>query len=227
MPRRQPTYAIRYVDPSHPEEAWAPALVAGGIAAVVGGALWSVVMAVSPLGLDVLAVGIGVLVGVAMAAATAARRAMLSATAALLTLVGILTGMLLTVQMSPDLGVSRMIVDDADALAGVAFWKLQRTHQVPEGTLRELEALGPADTVPDLLWAEMLTLGHDHVRSLDPDAREALAREFTEGFIREGGALGRLRTETDLLDLLWGLVAMAAAAWLAGRARESSPAGGP
>ncbi|MEZ4422831.1 MAG: hypothetical protein R3E98_05445 [Gemmatimonadota bacterium] len=222
MPSRPPVLPVRSVGPQTHELALAPALVAGLIAALVGGCLWAAAVSFTGRNLAVLAWPVGGLVAGAMALATGDRSPRLGAAGAVLTLTGLVVGTLLTAQLVPDFGVSHMIVDDTETLAGVAFWQLQREGRVPTEVQTALASLEPGDTVPDVLWLEMLTLGQDHVRTLSTDEREALAHEFTRGFVRDGGVWRRLEVETSAADVLFGLLALGTA-WTSLRRRRPGP----
>lgn len=187
------------------------ALAAGLVAALLGGGIWALIGIYGNLEVGWVAWGIGVMVGVAMAATTQLRTRQLAVAAAALALVGLLAGKAMTFAGSTGPIAAEMAADD-EYMRGVMAWQLYGAGALDpalQSSIQEAEARG--DTLSDANWAGMLAAAGPRLDALSAGEREAMAREVAGNMIRQMGLVAGVRAQLSGFDLLWLFLALATA----------------
>lgn len=187
------------------------ALAAGLVAALLGGGIWALIGIYANLEVGWVAWGIGVMVGVAMAATTQLRTRQLAVAAAALALVGLLAGKAMTFAGSTGPIAAEMIADD-EYMRGVMAWQLYGAGELDpalQSSIQEAEVRG--DTLSDANWAGMLAAAGPRLDALSAGEREAMAREVAGNMIRQMGLVAGVRAQLSGFDLLWLFLALATA----------------
>lgn len=188
-----------------------PAILAGLGAAVVGGVVWTIIMAVTGYEIGFAAWALGGLVGFAMQHTTTRRGPVVGASAAGMALVGLLIARVLIGEfVLAGSGVEEVLGDDA-LMSQAAVMDLQYSGGFPEGVQAEYDALAEGDTISDALWAQMLTAADTHLGTMSEDDRILIAQQFTGLAFGQLGMMGRVTYQLGPYDLLWALLAVSTA----------------
>lgn len=187
------------------------AVVAGLLAAVVGGAAWALIVLVTGYEVGYVAWGVGLLVGFAMARTTGIRSKRLGMVAATLAVLGLLVGKYLIIEVSLGSGLASEVQKDPQLMMQAALYQLETTSSLPESVQSGLDGLAEEDTLPDDLWAEMMAAAAIHLDSLDDAGREALAEDFSIAVAGGLTAADKWSSAFSGFDLLWFFLAVSTA----------------
>ncbi len=205
----------------HGDDRAIPALMAGAIAALVGGVVWAALVAFAHLEVGYVAWGIGLLVGVAMAAVTQNRGRGMAMLAAGLAALGLVVGKTLIVQFATEPALVDEIQADQEWLAQAAAFELQANKALPADIQQQYEALADDDTIPDALWYGMLEAGGAHIASLQPEERGRLAANYASYLLSGFDFTTLFVMQMSLWDILWFGLAIATAWKIMARERRS------
>ena len=195
-----------------------PALLAGTLAALAGGAAWAALVAFASLEAGIVAWGIGLAVGLAMAAVTPSRGQAMAVLAALIAVIGLVAGKAMIVSFATEPALAGEIEADDEWLAEAAVFDLQTSDAFPEEIQQRIEALAFDDTIPDVLWGEMLSAGTEHAEAVGSDGRAQLAAQYASFLLSGTDFMTLLTAQMSLWDLLWfGLAISTAWRIMAGR----------
>ncbi len=195
------------------------ALLGGGLAAILGGVAWAVVVITTGYELGWAAWAIGVLVGIVMARLTPARGPSLAALAAIFAAAGLLTGKFFIVQYGTERLAVQEIQADPSLMQQAALHDLDASGTMPQPIQQQLEAMADSDTLSDALWLEMLDAGTAHAEQADPAERERIAVQYAHLVLGGVGVLEQLQMQFSAWDLLWLALAVTTA-WRMLRGRE-------
>lgn len=180
-----------------------PAVLAGGAAALVGGAIWAAIVAFANVEVGYVAWGIGLLVGIAMAATTPTRGKSIAALAAMLAAVGLVAGKTMIVKYATQPALVEEIAADEEWLAEAAAYHLHAAEALPVDLQERYDALAEDDTLSDALWAEMLNAGATHAASVQADERERIASDYADYLLSGIDFMTLFSLQMSLWDLLW------------------------
>ncbi len=180
------------------------ALIAGGIAALVGGGIWATIVRLTNFEVGYVAWGVGLLVGLAMAWATPSRDHAMGILAVLLAALGLGVGKALIVYfaMQPA-SLAGEIMDDREWMAQAAAYDLDQRQAFPQSVQQQLAALSFSDTLPDAVWEDMLTAGAEYATNAEPDERERIASAYSMALTSGLPFTQTLFSSLGLFDLLW------------------------
>ena len=180
------------------------AVIAGAVAALVGGGLWALVVIGTKYEVGWLAWGVGALVGVVMSRATPARGQTVALLGAVIAGIGLLSGKALIAAYTVSArSVTQEIVSDSTLVLQAASWHLDTEIGWPEGIQTQLDALGGDDTLSDALWQEMMAASAAHAGAWTSADSSAIAAAYADAILVRLGTLDRLRMQFGLWDLLW------------------------
>jgi hypothetical protein len=201
------------------------AVIAGAVAALVGGGIWALVVMATKYELGWIAWGVGALVGVVMSRATPARGQTIALLGAGIAAVGLLSGKALIATFTvSERSVTREIVTDSSLVLQAASWHLDTEVGWPDEIQRQLDAMGADDTLSDALWEEMRTASARHAGSWTSTDTAAVASAYARAVLGDVGALDRLRMQFGGWDLLWfGLAVVTAFRMLRGVPSRAEP----
>ena len=187
------------------------ALLAGLVAALIGGGIWAGLVFATSLEIGWVAWGIGGLVGVAMARMTANRSKQLAMAAAGFAMLGLLAGKIFIF-----LGSSGMIADaieaDPASLQGAVAWQMYDTRELDQATLAQVDAAQQAgDTLTHATWATMTAQARSRLDAMSEDERHDIAISAAQGFIGAVGLRAGVTAQLSLFDLLWVFLAVGTA----------------
>lgn len=205
------------------DDALPRAVIAGAVAALIGGGLWALVVIVTKYELGWIAWGVGFLVGLVMSRATPARGPTVALLGAVIAGLGLLCGKALIATYTVSArSVTSEIVADSSLVLQAASWHLDTEVGWPAGIQTQLDELGADDTLPDALWREMLVASAAHAGSWTSADSAAIAAAYAGAILGQVGTLDRLRWQFGPWDLLWfGLAVVTAFRLL--RAPPSQP----
>ena len=186
-------------------------IITGLVAAVLGGAVWALIVLVTGYEVGYVAWGVGLLVGYAMARSTGTRSKGLGTVAAGLAVVGLLVGKYLIIEVSLGSGLVSEVQDDPQLMMQAAVYELQETSSLPDPVQQELNAIAEDDTLSDALWEEMVAAGQLHLESLDDAERAALAAGYVTAITGGLTAGDRWSASFSGFDLLWIFLAVSTA----------------
>jgi hypothetical protein len=209
----------------HGDDRVIPAIITGAVAAVVGGAVWAAIVAFANLEVGWVAWGIGLLVGIAMAAVTQTRGRGMAMLAAGLAAVGLVAGKSMIVMFATEPALADEIEADGEWLMQAAAFELQASEALPADVQQQYDALAEDDTLPDALWEDMLKAGESYLASVDTQERDRIAADYAS-YLLSGIDFGtRFSLQLSLWDLLWfGLAITTAWKIMAGKAEEEATA---
>lgn len=199
-PHEPPLFDISHTESS---ASLASVIVPGAVAAAVGGAAWAIIVAVTEHELGMVAWGIGALVGAVMARSTGRRSPILGAWAAGLAAAGLVLGKALIGSFVMPGALANELRNDEEVLAGASFWDLEAHGAIPEDIQARLDELGPLDTIPDVLWTDLLQVGRDRLASMSDEERNAFAESFSSALVAGAGMGNRTSWQLSLFDLIW------------------------
>ncbi len=179
------------------------ALIGGLVAALVGGALWTVIVMTTKYEVGFVAWAIGGLVGFVMSRATPSRGQALGTLAALLAVVGLVVGKVLIVTVGTQRQAVLEVEKDPDLLAQAGLHDLQLADAIPNELQERLDALGFDDTIPDALWSDMMAAGTAHATRSGSEEQGRIAAQYAAALLANVGVLERLRSQLSPWDLLW------------------------
>lgn len=185
------------------DETMVRALIAGALAALVGGAVWALLVLVAHIEVGWIAWGIGLLVGLAMGRLTPVRGQTVAILAALLAALGLVAGKGLIVAVGARPGLAEAIMEDSSLMAQATTHELRTQDAMPLEIQGKLDALPDGDTLPDDLWGEMVAAGAAHAATLDDAERERIATQFADMFMGQMGFFQMLKGQMGPWDLLW------------------------
>ncbi|NIR43543.1 MAG: hypothetical protein GWN99_06550 [Gemmatimonadetes bacterium] len=185
------------------EERVYPAFIAGAISAVIGGAAWAAIVALTEYEFGWLAWGIGFLVGLAMARMTTARGPALGALAALLAAAGLVIGKALIVIFVTEPALAREIQADETWMAEAAAYELQASRELPPDVQERLDALAYEDTISDALWQDIMAAGAAHADSVGPAGQRRIAAAYADLLLSDADPLALFFGQMTVWDLLW------------------------
>lgn len=195
-----------------------PAVLAGSVAALAGGALWAALVAFASLEVGIVAWGIGLAVGLAMAAVTPSRGQAMAVLAAVIAGVGLVAGKALIIMFATQPALAQEIEADSEWLAEAAAYDLRFTNSFPDEIQQQLDALAFNDTIPDALWEEMLSAGAAHAGAVGGEGRTQLAAGYARVLLSGTDFMSLFSAQLSLWDLLWfGLAVSTAWKIMAGR----------
>lgn len=202
------------------QEGLSRALIVGAVAAIIAGIAWAIIVGVTHYEVGYVAWGIGLLVGVAMAKATPVRGQSVAMLAAVLAALGLVVGKVLIVEVATRPSLAKEIQADEEWMAEAAVYELRLKGGLPDEIQAELDALGANDTIPDALWANMLSVGAAHVRQAEPEKRASIAASYADMLVSSAGFSDLLQAQMTPWDLLWFGLAVTTAWKLLARHRE-------
>lgn len=209
------------------DERVVPALLAGIVAALAGGAAWAALVAFASLEVGIVAWGIGLAVGLAMAAVTPSRGQAMATLAAIIAGIGLFAGKALIVSFATEPALAQEIEADREWLAEAAAYHLQFTDAFPDEIQQELDALAFDDTIPNALWEEMLSAGSAHAEAVGGEGRTELAASYARALLSGTDFMSLFSAQMSLWDLLWfGLAISTAWKIMAGRPEAEPEPGG-
>ncbi len=211
----------------HGDDRAIPALMAGAIAALIGGAVWAALVAFAHLEVGYVAWGIGLLVGVAMAAVTQNRGRGMAMLAAGLAALGLVAGKTMIVQFATEPALVEEIQADKEWLAQAAAYELHAKGALPADIQEQYDALADDHTIPDALWYGMLEAGGAHLASLQPEERSRIAADYASYLLSGFDFTTLLAMQMSLWDLLWFGLAIATAWKIMARERQSEATAAP
>jgi len=208
------------------DERIVPALLAGILGAVAGGAVWAALVVIAHLEAGIVAWGIGIVVGLAMAAVTPSRGQAMAVLAALIAAVGLVAGKAMIVAFATQPALAAEIEADNEWLAEAAVFDLQSSGALPDEIQQSLEALAFDDTIPDALWVDMLNAGSEHAEAVGSEGRAELAGQYASFLLAGTDFLTLLGAQMGLWDLLWfGLAISTAWRIMAGKREPEAQSG--
>ncbi len=194
-----------------PPSSFAPALIGGALAALVGAGLWAAVTALTDIEFGFIAWGIGVLVGFVMAKLTPARSVKLGVYAAVLAALGLAIGKVATVRMMiPVYG--RDMVLSSDGMLVQAFVVDMRRHERYSSEVSvQLAALSTSDSLPDALQMKMVDEAQLRMAEATDAEKERVAKGFADRILADLDVADQFTASLSLFDLLWFGLAIATA----------------
>lgn len=178
-------------------------ILAGSVAGIVGGAIWAGIVALTNYEVGYVAWGIGGLIGVAMGRSTAQRSTQLAAIAAVIAIASLLLGKVLIQHFITRPAFEQSLRDEPDAIGSAAAWRLRDDGGFPPDLQTRYDALGENDTIPDVMWEEMVAAGEEYAASLPEEERAGLADDYVAAATAGIGPWQQLSWGFSLWDLLW------------------------
>jgi hypothetical protein len=199
------------------------AIAAGVLAAVFGGIIWTLIIALTGYEVGYVAWAIGALVGFGMSRVTPRRDSVAAGIAAALALVGLilakaLIGLLVLPGQSAD-----HIATDENLMWEASYVDLEQSRGFPPAIQAEYDALAPDDTLSDALWERMVDASTVHLNSLSETERLAIARQYSDIMYGDLGLVGTVTAQLSGYDLLWIVLAVSSA-WGIMKHREEDEA---
>lgn len=177
--------------------------LAGVVAAVVGGAIWAGIVALTDMEVGWVAWGVGGLVGFAMSKATTMRSAQVAGIAAVMAILGLLCGKVFIQIFVTRPAFEQALRENENAVASVVAWGMREEKAFPPETQAKLDALSPTDTVPDALWEEMSAAAKAEAEGLTEEERAEMRDHYVTSVLADVGPWQQLRWGFSLYDLLW------------------------
>lgn len=200
------------------------ALIGGLVAALIGGALWAVIVVATKYEVGFVAWAVGGLVGFVMSRVTPSRGQALGTLAALLAVVGLVVGKVLIVTVGTQRQAVLEVEADPELLAQAGLHDLRLIDAIPDQLQEHLDALGFDDTIPDALWGDMMAAGTAHATRAGSEEQRRIAAQYAEALLANVGVLERLRSQLSPWDLLWfGLAVTTAWRFMRGGSAEAVP----
>ncbi|HSH45407.1 MAG TPA: hypothetical protein VK966_06110 [Longimicrobiales bacterium] len=199
------------------------AILAGLVAALVGGAIWAAVAIYGNLEVGWIAWGIGALVGGAMTRTTRIRSRQIALVAAVLALTGLAAGKAMTFAGSVG-PVAEDMAEDDSYMRGMTAWAMYEDGTLDPALIDAVNATDArGDTLSDALWADMLTDADTRLAAMTQGEKVEMARASASEMMREMGLVNGVLLQLSLFDLLWVFLALATAYGMMAR-QESEPA---
>lgn len=208
------------------DDALPRAVIAGAVAALVGGGLWAVVVIATRYELGWIAWGVGALVGLVMSRATPARGRTVAILGAGIAALGLLGGKAIIATYSINArSFAQEITSDSSLVLQAASWHLDSEVGWPDGIQARLDSMGTDDTLSDALWKEMLDASAAHASSWTSEDSAAIAAAYAGAIMGRLGTLDRLRMQFGPWDLLWFGLAVVTAFRILSATPPQQPAG--
>lgn len=219
-----PSFPNQRLSEQKPESPLLPAIFAGLGAALVGGIIWTVVMAVTGYEVGYAAWALGGLVGFAMSHTTARRGATAGTAAAGMALVGLIIARVLIAEFVLVSVSIAEVHDDPDLMLQAVAFEMQLEASYPEGIQSEYDAIPDGDTISDALWERMLQASEMELEAMDETRQTAVAEQFLVAVFGQIGLIGRVTAQFGLYDVLWVLLAVSTAWGMMKKADETAVA---
>lgn len=208
----------RMVGPSSTGQGFLGQLVAGLIGGVVGGAVWAGVVVLTGYEVGWVAMGIGLLVGIAVRVTAGEGSATAPFSAAGAAAVGLLIGKLLIVQWGGASMVAKEMSDDSQLMATAVAVKMLVEDELDPGLAAELASAGPDVMASIDLELRMESVQDEAVQRLsemtEPQKME-VAQWFGEYAVSKLTYTERIEAMLSPWDILWFLLALGTAAKVA------------
>jgi hypothetical protein len=156
-----------------------------------------------------IAWGVGLAVGLAMARSTPARGSTLAIYAALLAMLGLATGKVLTLKMMAGSAHEEIVKDETTLVQAFMIDMRERETFSPDVN-RQIAAVGE-DTLPDALFATMHEEARVRMEAAAPAERERVAKAAVTFFMGNLSLTQQLFGTFGLFDLLWFFLAIGTA----------------
>jgi xanthosine utilization system XapX-like protein len=156
-----------------------------------------------------LAWGVGLLVGVVMAAMTPARSATLGVYAALLAMLGLATGKVLTLKIMSG-SAHEVVLEHEETLAQAFLMDMRDRETFSPEVNQRLVALAE-DTVPDALYATMQVEAQARMDAAPAAERERVAKQAVTMVMGSLSLPDQFMATLSLFDLLWFFLAIGTA----------------
>ncbi|UCF39725.1 MAG: hypothetical protein JSW43_08210 [Gemmatimonadota bacterium] len=204
------------------------AVIAGVIAALVGGFLWALIVVFTGYEVGWVAWGVGALVGFVMLKVAGMPSPGLGVRAAVLAAVGLLVGKWLIIEIGARTQLRDEIAGNPELLQQAVFVDMIENEGLPPDLTASIEAIGEEDEVPDSVMQRIQEVVDDRIAGMDEDEMDSVATRFAQMFIGELTFLDRMQATMSGWDLLWFFLALGTAWQLAsgsaGRAAAQSAA---
>ena len=191
------------------DEPVAGALFGGAVAALVAAGVWALVTKATNTEYGMLAWGVGLLVGVVMAAMTPARSATLGVYAALLAMLGLATGKVLTLKIMSG-SAHEVVLEHEETLAQAFLMDMRDRETFSPEVNQRLVALAE-DTVPDALYATMQVEAQARMDAAPAAERERVAKQAVTMVMGSLSLPDQFMATLSLFDLLWFFLAIGTA----------------
>jgi hypothetical protein len=196
--------------------------LAGGVAAVLGGAIWAGIVALTDMEVGWVAWGVGGLVGFAMSKATTMRSAQVAGIAAGMAVLGLLCGKVFIQIFVTRPAFEQGLRESENAVTSVVAWSMREDKAFPPETQAKLDALGENDTLPDALWEEMNVAARAEADGLTEEEKDGMRDHYVNTILADVGPWEQLRWGFSLYDLLWFGLAVTTA-WRMTRGAPQAP----
>lgn len=196
--------------PRPAEEGVGGALLGGAVAALVGAGLWALITKLTNTEWGWIAWGVGLLVGLAMARMTPVRSPTLGVYAALLAMLGLATGKVLTLKIEAA-SAHEEIIDDPETLTQAFLIDMRGRESFSAEVNTQLARLGQQDTVPDDLWATMMAEAGERMQAAPATERERVAQSAVTQIMGSLTLTDQFVGTLGLFDLLWFFLAIGTA----------------
>jgi hypothetical protein len=215
---------ISYVEELSPiEDGRGPlALALGLAAALAAGGLWAALVMVTNLEIGYAAVGVGLLVGMAMSRVTAQRTRQLAYAAAAFAVIGLIAGKAFIFAASSG-AVAEDLAGDEEVMRSAVAWQMYADRSLDEVTLDAVDrSQAGVDTLSDAAWESMLQQAAVTLAAMTDEERREVATATARGFMRSVGVVGGIRAQLTFFDLLWAFLAVGAAYRMLAPARKET-----
>jgi hypothetical protein len=185
------------------------ALFGGAVAALVAAGIWALVTKATNTEYGMLAWGVGLLVGVVMSKMTPARSATLGVYAALLAMLGLATGKVLTLKIM-SASAHELVIEDPEGLAQAFLMDMRDRESFSPEVNQQILALGD-DTLPDALFATMQSEAMARMEAAPAPERERVAKHAVTMVMGNLTLTDQFIATLSLFDLLWFFLAIGTA----------------
>lgn len=202
-------------------------LLVGAVAAVLGGAVWAMIVIFTHYEVGWVAWGVGALVGFAMARVTEARSRPLAIGASGLAVVGLLVGKWLIFEVD---GPRQLAAEIQKAPRGVeqAAWILMaEAGEAPPELLAEVEATPEDETLAAETEHAIYAFVEQRVGPLDDAARDSIAGAFATLVMARVPLAEKVKASFSPWDALWFLLAVITAARFMDARKTPEPEAAP
>mgnify|MGYP006969431548 CR=1 FL=1 len=178
-------------------------VVAGALAAVVGGAVWALVVRLTDYEVGWVTWGARALVGVAMSRATTVRSTRAATLAATFALIGLLFGKVFIQHFVTRPAFEQGLREEESSAVFANTWRLRDQKAFPEAIQVRLDSVAETDTLSDALWEDMVAASEEHLATLSQEEREQLTAEYAAEISGRVGAWQQMMWGFSLYDVLW------------------------
>lgn len=196
---------------SSPPPTFAPAVVAGALAALVGAGIWTAIVVITDYEIGWIAWGIGALVGIAMSRFTPERSVKLGVIAAVIAVVGLAIGKVATVRvLVPTIGRD-LIMESPEFLVQAFAHDMRAKERFSPELSIQLAGLSTTDSLPEPLATKVLEEAQARMDNAPPEERARVATMFTQTILGAVDLTGQFTASLSLFDFLWFGLALATA----------------